>query len=562
NRVAARAAALELATDALPTPAGATTVLAKTLKFTVVDPFGKAAMTHVKGVVPSLDKVLPGQELVLGYTAAYVTAQFDDTINAGKAFLQVTAEQGQQLVKPVVGLSKQLAGEAAGQTAALTGGLAKAALPIAAFSRKYGAVAGSAAKIASGDLDLETIIGVGDTLLGILPLRDLFAKATGGALKSLKITDKNYKLTTDVQDGIATMDLTFVTPLFGEPDSTQSADIGTFARLQPLRPPKPDGKPDFSHVNEAELTIKQHTETDLAGNVRARNETTVKMVELQVRFDGKPVVTVPFRKASFTSVDGKKPDPDIDLDRIRFGGILELLSRLADLIDTKGFNDPPALAVTDQGVTSSFSVAIPDLAIGMFALKNISFGAALALSFTGKPVTLDLNFATPDNPFQVAVAMLGGGGSLAVGLSTRGLESVNGMLEFGASISVDLVIARASAEVMGGIAFRYQRDPEIGSLTAFLRIHGEVDILSLISVSVDLLLALEYQFDGPDAGKLTGTASVAVEVKTIFFSETVTASYSQKFAGSNGDPTFAELMAPKDFPGELPWNLYCNAFED
>lgn len=563
DRGVARAVALERAAETLPTPAGATTVLVRTLKFNVVDPLGRAAMTHVKGVVPSLDKVLPGTELVLAYTAAYVTGQFDDALNAGKAFLQVTAEQaGQQVVRPVVGLGKQLAGEAAGQAAALTGGLATAALPIAAFSRKYGAVAGSAAKIASGDLDLETIIGAGDTLLGILPLRDLFAKAGGGALKSLRITDDNYKLTTDVQDGIATMDLTFVTPLFGGPDDQLSANVGSFARLQPLRPPKPDGTPDFSFENEARLTIKQHTETDLGGNVRARNETTVDMVELQVLFDGRPVVTVPFRKASFTSVDGKKPDPDIDLDRIRFGGILELLARLADMIDIKGFNDPPALAVTDQGVVSSFSVAVPDLAIGIFALKNISFGAALSLSFTGQPVTLDLNFATPDNPFQVAVAMLGGGGSLAVGLSTRGLESINGMLEFGASISVDLVIARASAEVMGGIAFRYQREPEIGSLTAFLRIHGEVDILSLISVSVDLLLALEYRFDGPDAGKLTGTASVAVEVKTIFFSETVTASYSQKFAGSNGDPTFAELMAPADFPGELPWITYCNAFED
>ena len=64
------------------------------------------------------------------------------------------------------------------------------------------------------------------------------------------------------------------------------------------------------------------------------------------------------------------------------------------------------------------------------------------------------------------------------------------------------------------------------------------------------------------AGKLVGEASVAVEVKTVFFSETVTARARQKFAGSNGDPTFAELMAPPTAQGDRPWDLYCAAFSE
>jgi hypothetical protein len=38
--------------------------------------------------------------------------------------------------------------------------------------------------------------------------------------------------------------------------------------------------------------------------------------------------------------------------------------------------------------------------------------------------------------------------------------------------------------------------------------------------------------------------------------------FEKRFAGANGDPTFAELMAPEGFEGALPWNVYCTAFAE
>lgn len=46
----------------------------------------------------------------------------------------------------------------------------------------------------------------------------------------------------------------------------------------------------------------------------------------------------------------------------------------------------------------------------------------------------------------------------------------------------------------------------------------------------------------------------------LFFSETVVVELERTFAGQAADPTFAELMAPADTPGPLPWDTYCLAF--
>ncbi len=529
----------------LPTPAQATSVLARRMDFDI-DGTGKALMTSVTGIVPALDAVLPGTEVTVGYAAKYVEAQFG-AVNKGKVFLELVANQAGDLVKPVVGLAEKA-----------TGGLAAMNLSISGLSREFGAVSGAIGDIANGELNLASIIGTADKLLGIVPLRKLFPSPPGVDPK-LPIKDA-YRLVTDVLDGVATQDLTWQTPLFGGKDSQESVDLGGFARLQPLRPPdEPDAE------NRAMLRIFQHTEVNTAtGAVHARSQTTVENVELQVIFDHEPVVTVPFKRITFTSTDGKKPDPDISMGAIRFGGLLGFVARLAELVDQHGFNDPPAVAVTDEEVVSTFSFQVPTIAIGMFALENVAFGAKLALHFNGDPLTLAFTFATPDNPFRLTVSALGGGGHLAIGFSTAGLVAIDGLLEFGASISLNLVVARASAEVMGGVAFSYRKIglTETGGLTAFLRIHGELDVLSLISISVDLLLTLIYQFSGPDEGKLVGRAQLAVEVKIVFFSETVVVEVEQKFAGSNGDPTFAELMAPADFAGDLPWNVYCAAFTE
>ena len=91
----------------------------------------------------------------------------------------------------------------------------------------------------------------------------------------------------------------------------------------------------------------------------------------------------------------------------------------------------------------------------MFALENISFGSKLRLPFTGDTISLTLGFARREDPFVVTVAALGGGGYLEIELATGGLESISASLEFGARLAIDLIVATASVEAMGGVYAKY-----------------------------------------------------------------------------------------------------------
>src|SRR5690606_35621333 len=140
-------------------------------------------------------------------------------------------------------------------------------------------------------------------------------------------------------------------------------------------------------------------------------------------------------------------------------------------------------------------------------------------------------------PFRLTVMMIGGGGYVGIRLSPRGLVVLEMALEAGASLSINLGVASGSVSVMVGVYLRLEADA--GSLTGYFRIRGEVDVLGLISASIALELSLSYDFP---TGKMVGKASLVVEVEVLFFSASVTITCERRLAGSNGDPTFEQVM--------------------
>jgi len=94
--------------------------------------------------------------------------------------------------------------------------------------------------------------------------------------------------------------------------------------------------------------------------------------------------------------------------------------------------------------------------------------------------------------------------------------------------------------VMAGLYFRME-DKTV-SLTGYLRMGGNVNVLGLINASIELYLAMTYE---GASGKCVGRASLAIGIKIAFFSKTVTISCERKFAGSNGDPTLRQTLGYK-----------------
>jgi hypothetical protein len=256
----------------------------------------------------------------------------------------------------------------------------------------------------------------------------------------------------------------------------------------------------------------------------------------------------------FRAGSSGKIEVDAVIQKFEFLGILNFVERLRALIPFDGFSDPPYLDVSTEGLTTGFSLALPNVAVGVFNLSNISLGADLRVPFLGQFVTVGFNFCTRERPFTLAVGFIGGGGWFLLKISPKRLDVLELGLEAGAVIAVDFGVASGSISAMLGIYMRLEGDG--GSLTGYFRLRGEVDVLSLISASIELYLALYYEYA---TGKMAGRAKLTISVDLFFFSVSVTISVERRFAGSNGDPSFADIMLLDD--GSSPaWTEYCEAF--
>lgn len=269
---------------------------------------------------------------------------------------------------------------------------------------------------------------------------------------------------------------------------------------------------------------------------------------------GMPLVEVDFDHLSFHAGSSGKADVDVVIKRFEFVGILGFVETLRDLIPFDGFSDPPFMDVSAKGLSAGFTLALPNVAIGVFALSNISLGADLQVPFLGGELSVGFNFCSRERPFTLAVTFIGGGGWFLLRISPKGLDVLEVGLEAGATLSVDLVVASGSVSAMVGVYLRLEGKG--GSLTAYFRLRGEVNVLGLVSASIELYLELHYVFD---TGKLVGSATLTIEIDIFFISIPVKITCERQFAGSKGDPTFRQMMAVTNGVSD-PWDEYCLAF--
>lgn len=274
-------------------------------------------------------------------------------------------------------------------------------------------------------------------------------------------------------------------------------------------------------------------------------------------FPTAPLMRLGFDRIAFRASSGRKPEVDVVFRGIEFVGVLSFIETLKELIPFDGFADPPYLEVSPEGVTAGFDVALPGVAVGVFSLENISLGADARVPFLGEAVTVGFYFCTREKPFRLTVMCIGGGGFVGIRLSPKGLVLLEMSLEAGACLSINLGVASGSVSIMVGVYLRLEA--EAGSLTGYFRIRGEVDVLGLISASITLELSLTYQFA---TGKMVGRASITIEVEVFFFSFSVSVSCERRLAGSNGDPTFAEILDVQPDGTSAAWDAYCAAFAE
>lgn len=306
----------------------------------------------------------------------------------------------------------------------------------------------------------------------------------------------------------------------------------------------------FNVTPDVTTLLIQTTINRATANNQANNEVTGSLQNFQLVFIG--AIEINFKQFKFVAKNGQKPDFDVQLTDetpLQFIDDLAFVEDLRKIIPKGLFGKGASLDLSPTGIRAGFSFAVPPVAIGVFALKDVTLAAYLSLPFTtGKP-TFDFAVSERHKPFAVLVAFFGGGGFFHVQLDTNGLQLLEASIEFGAAISINLGVASGGVYVMAGIYYAYKNKKS--SLTGYFRCGGEVSVLGIVSISIEFYISFTYT----EEGKCSGKASLTISIEILFFSFSKTLTVERGFGGQSGDPVFKQVMPTHNY-----WESYALAF--
>jgi hypothetical protein len=491
-----------------------------------------AAAVGVKPVQKLLGK--PDFVTEVAYPDVYARHGFDAGANAGQVFLQFTSALPLNFgAKPSDAKNDAL------------GALASPQMNLLGLSRITGPVAGQLATDKAGvGTALNKVVG------GQFDPGDFFGDATLlGGIKLSEIVQASLSLAGAEVPKLVSRDF---------PDRVEASfDWDTQVQASDTRkliiPNADPGEPG------TRLIMSGVVRTPLDPAQPASFQASAVMNNFKVNLFG--FVILWFEELSFKTKSGQKPDVSVQMrpgdDAVAFGGPLEFVNALRRYIPSNGFSDPPALLVTPSGISASYSLNLPAVEVGVFALSNVAIGASFSLPFDGAPAVVRFAFSAREHPFSLTVSLLGGGGFFAIAVSSHGVNEIEAALEFGAVVAINLGVASGSVEVKAGVYFHWRELPsDKGSveLAGYVRIHGELCVLAIISVALTFNLQLGYQKEG-DRSIVYGEASLTVEIDILMFSTSVSVRCRREFSGGGADPKFIEQIPTPEI-----WTEYCEAF--
>jgi hypothetical protein len=308
----------------------------------------------------------------------------------------------------------------------------------------------------------------------------------------------------------------------------------------------------FNDGETSTLKLNVHIERNLDGtpptSTATGQLTNFKLALFQI-------IDLRIASIAFNSTNGAKSTVALHLaasNPIVLGGPLQFVQSLVQVLPSGIFGGlGPSIRATPTALDVSYTLAFPPIPCGMFSLQNISFTAGVDLPYLdGKPA-VEFAFASRAKPFLLTVEIFGGGGFVHLIVDTDGVEMVEGQLEFGGNFTFDIGVASGGVHAMAGIYF--QLKGVYSDLTGFIDIGGEVSVLGIISISMDLNLSLSWQHS-PSGNQIEGRATMTVAVHVLFFSASVQISVERSFSAGGGDPKVDQLMTESD------WSHYAEGF--
>jgi hypothetical protein len=428
-----------------------------------------------------------------------------------------------------------------GFSADKAGGFATPNLSVTAISARKGLVGGKTDDAAAGVIDPAAFFGnVSAKLFGTIPLQDLIP-IDPVSLRALAATN-------------APEIRTHFTPNQKHPQKiTTKVNWAPDLQNYPLHPSDSDPlQVQFNtNGNKSALTLKAELDRFFDGSPPT-SQIHGKLSSFLITLFG--VMGVQIDAITFDSANGSKTIVAAHLpskDAIKFLGALAFVQKLAEIIPPGIFGGSgPSITLTPTYLRVAYTLGLPPISVGVLSLENIAITVGLDLPYLdGKP-GFEFAFASRSKPFLITVECLGGGGFVHLIITADGVQMVEGALEFGGEFSIDLGVASGGVHIMAGIYFKLTDTST--TLTGFVDIGGEVSVLGIISISIDLNLSLTF-IHNQKGNKVQGRATLTVSVHVLFFGISVSVSVERSFGDANGDPRMFEMIGASD------WKAYADA---
>jgi hypothetical protein len=420
--------------------------------------------------------------------------------------------------------------------AKLSGGSATPSLTVQGVARDLGPVGGASTadldNLVKGLFDPSSFFSTGAMLLGAIDLAEIIEAIT--SVDKTKTKAQAPKINAKV-----------VYPS----NNTSLAPTALEVTLDWTPSVTADPAGFFLPDTKAKLAIHVKITTPFADPTNLTYDISGSLSDFALQLFGSAAsfIKVHFKSLAFKFSTGAKIAITPKIDTVTFEGPLTFINDLEQLLSSLG---GPSIDLEPTGITASYSVPLPDVGVGVLDLQNLKLGASLTIPFDGTPVRVRFDLCTRDDPFILTISLFGGGGYFGLAIGADGIELIEVSLEFGAAISIDLGVASGGVSIMAGIYFSLQTTPSnLITLTGFLRADGNLEVLGIITLSIEFYLGFTYL----NPGKAYGQATVTLTVKVLFFSASVSATMTKTIGGS-GDPTFGQAITASE------WATYCDAF--
>jgi len=301
-------------------------------------------------------------------------------------------------------------------------------------------------------------------------------------------------------------------------------------------------------------------------NVEYKVEATINDFGIALLESGDDAfITVNFDHVTFSVQDKQSPQVHCQLKDVQFGGAMSFVQGLQSAFGPlQSGKSGPSIVPASDNLSIGYGFSFPDTKCGGFQITGLYLGAQVVIWFTDKPLQIRFYFARPEKHFLMSAGIYGGGGYLileaAVGDGPAHIDSFQLCLEFGAAVALDLGVAEGEVHVLGGIYIALSTNKSV--LTGFVRAGGSMNILELVTMSIEWYLGLT-----DDNGKASGEASVTVSISIGFFSVGATMSFHWGWQGdskqSSGQGELIEARpqelaaaSPKRFQARLEPAVY------